>query len=131
MVGVGVGGGIGAAGTGSLVHQDDESIFRYVTCVPYLLSIIGFIILINSSDNDTGLVNDTMLTVGFILFCSPFILLGLSFVILVLGVLLKGLMLGVNIIARGMNGSYLNVVAGLTTIIISLLEVLALGDVIP
>ena len=94
MVGVGVGGGIGRAG--APVQQDDESIFRYVTCVPYLLSIIGFIILINSSDNDTGLVNDTMFTVGFILFCSPFILWGLSFVILILSVLLKGLILGVS-----------------------------------
>ena len=71
-----------------------------------------------------------MLTVGFILFCSPLILWGLSFVIVILVVLVKGLMLGVNTIARGMNDSYLNVVAGLTTIIITLLEVLALGDIV-
>lgn len=123
MVGVGVGGGIGAAGS---VQQDDESIFfRYVQCVPHLLSITGFIILLIGLTSD----NNTMVTVGLILFFLPFVLLGLSFVIVILGVLLRGLMLGVNIIARGMDDSYLNVVAGLTTIIITLLEVLALGDI--
>ena len=116
---------VGVARAGAPVQQDDESIFfRYVTCVPFLLSITGFIILVTSDPNDT------MFTVGFILFCSPFILLGLSCVIVTLGVLLRGLMLGVNTIARGMNGSYLNVVAGLSTIIIILLEVLALGDIV-
>lgn len=124
MVGVGVGGGIGAAGS---VQQDDESIFfRYVQCVPHLLSITGFIILLIGLTSD----NNTMVTVGLILFFLPFVLLGLSFVIVILGVLLRGLMLGVNIIARGMDDSYLNVVAGLTTIIITLLEALALGDIV-
>ena len=40
-------------------------------------------------------------------------------------------MLGVSTIARGiMNGGYLNVLLGLFTIIIGVLEILALGDIV-
>ena len=102
MVGVGVGGGIGA-GSINRVQQDDESESncRYVSFALLVLVtgiIIGFIGL--ASDNDT------MVIIGFVSFCLPFVLWFLSFVIVILGALLRVVRFGVSTIVRGMDDGY-------------------------
>ena len=107
MVGVGVGGGIGA-GSINRVQQDDESNCGYVQSFALLVLVTGIIIGFIGLASD----NDTMVIIGFVSFCLPFVLWFLSFVIVILGALLKVVMFGVSSIARGMDDGYLNIVAG-------------------
>jgi len=119
--------GIGAGGSINRVQQDDESNCGYVQSFALLVVITGIIIGFIGLASD----NDTMVIIGFISFCLPFVLWFLSFVIVILGALLKVVMFGVSSIARGMDDDgYLNIVNGLIIILASLLEILALGDIV-
>lgn len=94
-----VGAGIGAGGSINRVQQDDESESncRYVSFALLVLVtgiIIGFIGL--ASDNNT------MVLIGMVSFFLPFILWALSCIIVILGLLLRGVMLGISTIARGL-----------------------------
>ena len=90
MVGVG-GGGIGARAP---VQQDDESESNcgYVQSFALLVVVTGIIIGFIGLASD----NDTMVIIGFVSFCLPFVLWFLSFVIVILGALLKVVMFGVS-----------------------------------
>ena len=122
MVGVGAGYAIrnnsNRRSDGEEVSTHEE---RIVHCGIFLLSITGVILLgFGLSSN-----NNTMIEVGFVLFMLPFIVWGLSCVFVILVVLLGGVMK----IARGMSEGYVNVLSGLMIIILSLLELSALGDI--
>lgn len=122
MVGVGAGYAIrnnsNRRSDGEEVSTHEE---RIVHCGIFLLSITGVILLgFGLSSN-----NNTMIEVGFVLFMLTFIVWGLSCVFVILVVLLGGVMK----IARGMSEGYVNVLSGLIIIILSLLELSALGDI--
>ena len=96
MVGVGVGGGIGAGSINTeynkMMKSESESNCGYVQSFALLVVVTGIIIGFIGLASD----NDTMVIIGFVSFCLPFVLWFLSFVIVILGALLRVVRFGVS-----------------------------------